>query len=95
VLKNTDLAALYEQGEFAVMTMEEYIDLLAECIEMLPARIIIHRMTGDGPKSLLIAPLWSANKRVVLNTIQREFTKRDVRQGRKYISGKTGNPERT
>jgi len=95
VLKNTDLAALYEQGEFAVMTMEEYIDLLAECIELLPSRIIIHRMTGDGPKSLLIAPLWSANKRVVLNTIQREFTIRDVRQGRKYISGKTGNPERT
>jgi len=95
VLKNTDLAALYEQGEFAVMTMEEYIDLLSECIEMLPSRIIIHRMTGDGPKSLLIAPLWSANKRIVLNTIQREFTKRDVRQGRKYISGKIGNPEMT
>jgi len=95
VLKNTDLAALYEQGEFAVMTMEEYIDLLSECIEMLPSRIIIHRMTGDGPKSLLIAPLWSANKRIVLNTIQREFTKRDVRQGRKYISGKIGNPEKT
>ena len=95
VLQNTDLAALYELGEFSVMTLEEYIDLLAECIEMLPARIIIHRMTGDGPKSLLIAPLWSANKRVVLNTIQREFIKRDVRQGRKYISGKTGNPEMT
>ena len=92
VLQNTDLAAHYERGEFAVMTMAEYIDLLAECIEMLPARIIIHRLTGDGPKSLLIAPLWSANKRVVLNTIQREFTIRDVRQGRKYISGKTGNP---
>ena len=95
VLKITDLAALYDQGEFTVMTMEEYIDLLAECIEMLPSRIIIHRMTGDGPKSLLIAPLWSANKRVVLNTIQREFAIRDVRQGRKFIQEKTGNPERS
>lgn len=83
VLQNTDIAALYEREEFSVMTLDEYIDLLAECIEILPARIIIHRMTGDGPKSLLIAPLWSANKRVVLNTIQREFMKRDVRQGRK------------
>ena len=94
VLKNTDLAALHSQGKFAVMTMEEYIDLLAECIEMLPPRIIIHRMTGDGPKSLLIAPLWSANKRVVLNTIQREFTRRDVRQGRKYITGMNNNPDK-
>jgi len=60
------------------MTMPEYIDLLAECVERLPPDMVIHRLTGDGPKSLLIAPLWSMNKREVLNTIRREFTQRDV-----------------
>ena len=66
------------------MTMGEYIDLLAECIEKLPPGMVIHRLTGDGPKSLLIAPLWSANKREVLNTMQREFTRKDVQQGRNF-----------
>jgi len=84
VLKNTDLALLYKQGGFEVMTMPEYIDLLAACIERLPSGMVIHRLTGDGPKSLLIAPLWSANKREVLNTIRREFTQRDVQQGRHF-----------
>jgi len=84
VLKNTDLALLYEQGGFEVMTMPDYIDLLAECIERLPSGMVMHRLTGDGPKSLLIAPLWSANKREVLNTIRREFTQRDVQQGRHF-----------
>lgn len=84
VLRNTDLASLYAKEEFAVMTMGEYIDLLAECIEKLPPGMAIHRLTGDGPKSLLIAPLWSADKRMVLNTIQREFTRKDVQQGRYF-----------
>jgi len=82
VLRNTDLADMYEAGEFEVLTREEYIDLLAECVERLPERMVIHRLTGDGPKSLLIAPLWSADKRGVLNDIYREFTRRNVRQGR-------------
>jgi radical SAM protein (TIGR01212 family) len=82
VLKNTGLAEMYARGDFEVLTMEQYIDLLAECIERLPAGIVIHRLTGDGPKSLLVAPLWSANKRNVLNTIRREFTARNIRQGR-------------
>ena len=82
VLKNTDLADMYEAGEFEVLTREEYIDLLAECVERLPERIVLHRLTGDGPKSLLIAPLWSGDKRGVLNGIYREFTRRNVRQGR-------------
>jgi uncharacterized protein len=82
VLRNTDLADMYAAGEFEVLTRDEYIDLLAECVERLPERMVIHRLTGDGPKSLLIAPLWSADKRGVLNGIYREFTKRNVRQGR-------------
>lgn len=82
VLRNTDLADMYAAGEFEVLTREEYIDLLAECVERLPERMVIHRLTGDGPKSLLIAPLWSADKRGVLNGIYREFTRRNVCQGR-------------
>jgi len=88
VLKNTDLAVLYAKDGFKVMTMPEYMDLLAECIERLPSDMVIHRLTGDGPKSLLIAPLWSANKREVLNTIRREFTQRDVQQGRYFNKSK-------
>lgn len=82
VLKNTDLAKMYAEGEFDVLSMDQYIDILADCIERLPPEIVIHRLTGDGPKSLLVAPLWSANKRNVLNTIRREFTARGVVQGR-------------
>lgn len=82
VLRNTDLADMYKAGEFEVLTREEYIGLLAECVERLPENIVIHRLTGDGPKSLLIAPLWSADKRGVLNGIYREFTRRNVCQGR-------------
>jgi len=85
VLKNTDLAALYEGGELDVMSMSEYLALLVECIEKLPPGLVIHRLTGDGPKSLLIAPLWSANKREVLNTIQRVFREKDVRQGKYFV----------
>ena len=82
VLKNTDLAKMYAEGEFDVLSMDQYIDILADCIERLPPEIVIHRLTGDGPKSLLVAPFWSANKRNVLNTIRREFTARGVVQGR-------------
>ena len=82
VLKNTDLAKMYAEGEFDVLSMDQYIDILADCIERLPPEIVIHRLTGDGPKSLLVAPLWSANKRNVLNSIRREFTARGVVQGR-------------
>lgn len=84
VLKNTDLADLCARGELHIMSLQEYIGLLAECVEMLPPDMVIHRLTGDGPKSILLAPLWSANKRVVLNTIQQEFRKKDVRQGRTF-----------
>jgi len=84
VLKNTDLAGLYEQKTFEVMSLNEYIDLLADCIERLPPGLVIHRLTGDGPKALLIAPLWSANKREVLNTIRRKFTQHNVVQGRLF-----------
>lgn len=81
VLKGTDLADIYEKTPFPVMEMDEYLDLVLDCIALLPPRIVIHRITGDGPKKLLIAPLWSANKRLVLNTLTRRFKERGITQG--------------
>lgn len=84
VLKNTDLAEDYEKGLFQVYTMEEYLDLLISCLEHLSPDIVIHRITGDGPKDLLIAPTWSSKKRTVLNTLHQEFKIRNTWQGRLY-----------
>ena len=53
------------------MTLEEYCGLVRDCLQVLPDDIVIHRLTGDGPKSLLIAPLWSADKKRVLNTMRK------------------------
>lgn len=82
VLKNTDLAADYENGAFQVMTMDGYIDTVIDCLEHLRPDIVIHRLTGDGPKDLLLAPLWSSAKRTVLNTLHREMKARGAYQGR-------------
>ena len=84
VLKGTDLAADYQKGAFSVLSMDEYLDVLFECIEILPPDMVVHRITGDGPKSLLVAPQWSADKKRVLNTIRREMKRRDIRQGKRY-----------
>ena len=72
VLKGTDLASDYEAGKFDVLTEDEYIDILKRCVKIIPEDIVIHRLTGDGDKKLLIAPLWSGNKKHVINRIQRE-----------------------
>lgn len=82
VLEGTDLAESYRRGEFNTLSMEEYIDLLISCIEHLPPDTVIHRISGDGPKNLLIAPLWSGNKRLVLNTVHQEMKRRGAYQGR-------------
>ena len=84
ILKNTDLLNDYQSGSFKALTMEQYIDLLAKCIEYLPPNMVVHRITGDGPKNLLVAPLWSADKKKVLNSINAEFKRRDITQGRLY-----------
>lgn len=86
VLKHTDLADYYLKENFHILTQHEYINLLIKCIERLPPRMVIHRITGDGPKSLLIAPKWSANKRMVLNETLKAFRLRDTYQGRLYAS---------
>lgn len=84
VLKGTDLAEDYLAGKFQVYSMEEYLELVIDCLEHLNPEIIIHRLTGDGPKDLLIAPLWSSAKRTVLNTLHRECKLRHAFQGKQY-----------
>lgn len=82
VLKGTDLADYYQNHPFPIFSMEEYINFVIDCAELLPPELVIHRLTGDGPKSLLIAPSWSGNKRLVLNTLARRFKERNTWQGR-------------
>lgn len=73
VLKGTDLADDYLAGKFKTLSLEEYIDILDGCLEVIPTSVVIHRLTGDGAKKDLIAPMWSANKKNVLNTLQKKF----------------------
>lgn len=75
VLKGTDLASDYEKGLFRTLLFDEYIDLLADCVRLLPRDMIVHRLTGDGPKNLLIAPMWSADKKRVMNAIHQRLKK--------------------
>lgn len=84
ILKHTDLADYYEQTSFPVFSLEEYVDMVISCLEICRPDMVIHRITGDGPKSLLIAPLWSSSKRHVLNTIHKELKRRNTWQGRLY-----------
>ncbi|WP_305042459.1 TIGR01212 family radical SAM protein [Geoalkalibacter sp.] len=81
VLAGTPLGALYEQGEVAVLEQEAYVRLAADFIERLHPRTLIQRLTGDGPRDLLLAPLWSLNKWEVLNAIDGELERRGTRQG--------------
>ena len=81
VLKNTVLASYYEQHPFHILTMEEYINHLIICLSQLRKDIVIERMTGDGPKDLLIVPKWIGHKRLVLNTIHKEMKQRNFTQG--------------
>lgn len=84
VLKGTDLLEDFNNGKFKTLTLEEYTDILCECLERIPKDTAIHRLTGDGDKRLLVSPLWSGDKKRVLNTINREFRERNIIQGSKY-----------
>lgn len=83
VLKGTDLERDYLEGMFTALTLYEYIDILAKCIEILPKEVVVHRITGDGDKKLLVAPLWSADKKTVLNSINKYFSDKNITQGTK------------
>lgn len=83
VLAGTDLAKY--RSYFKTLTLEQYVNLVLECIEQLPQDIVIHRITGDGPKKILLAPEWSASKKTVMNTIHREMKLQDSWQGKKVV----------
>lgn len=74
LLKNTKLAQIYEKQPFHIYTLEEYCVIISRCLEIIPKDIVVHRITGDGPKNLLIEPKWSGDKKKVLNTLSKYIT---------------------
>ena len=84
ILKGTKLASEYEANPFPLFELEEYCDFVIDCLEILPPNMVIHRLTGDGPRKLLIAPLWSTDKKRVLNTIAKRMKERYTWQGKNY-----------
>lgn len=89
VLKNTRLAEQYARGEFDLLTLEEYVDIIVSQLEVFPKECIIQRLTGDGGRDTLIGPLWSLKKFVVLNEIDKLMVGRDTYQGARYKSVKS------
>ncbi|MBQ4537545.1 MAG: TIGR01212 family radical SAM protein [Lachnospiraceae bacterium] len=81
VLKNTDLEWYYQKKDFEILSKEDYLNILTDCLAHLSPDIVIHRVTGDGPKELLIAPTWSLNKRDVLNSLHQKLKEENIYQG--------------
>lgn len=84
LMKDTRLVELYEKGELQVMTQEDYVDLVVDCIEKLPEDMVVHRITGDAPRDTLIEPKWSLKKWEVINAIEHQMMDRSTWQGKKY-----------
>ena len=82
VIEGTDLAIDFKKGKFKTLSLEEYTDILCKAIELLPEKVVIHRITGDGVKKSLIAPLWSGDKKRVLNYINKQMDERKILQGK-------------
>lgn len=85
VLKGTPIAAQLERGEFKLLELDEYVDIIVSQLEVFPKETIIQRLTGDGAKDDLIGPLWSLKKFVVLNEIDKEMLRRDTWQGKRAV----------
>ena len=86
VLRGTDLAADWAAGKVPLPELEEYISWLEACVRAIPRHVVIHRLTGDGAKRDLLAPLWSGDKKRVLNAIQTTFVQNDVEQGSDFAN---------
>lgn len=84
IMQNTVMAKLYEEEQFYILTLDEYIDIVCEQIQLFPTDFVIERLTGDGDKSQLIEPQWSANKRSVLNGIDKRLVQLDAWQGKNF-----------
>ena len=81
ILKGSQMAAEYEKNPFSLVELEEYLDLILTCVARLPQSVVIHRLSGDGAKALLIGPAWSANKKLVLNRMMQKFRENGIFQG--------------
>ena len=81
VLNGTDLEIAYRNREFSCMTLEEYTEVLIESLRRIPKNMVIHRLTGDGPKEILVAPAWSKDKKRVLNYIRKQIENYPGEQG--------------
>ncbi len=92
ILRDTELAEEWEEGRVPVMELEAYISVLEQCVEHLPREMVIHRLTGDGAKRDLLAPLWSGDKKRVLNAIHQAFVRDNVEQGRFAPKKRQGEP---
>jgi len=84
IMKKTKLGKMYLESPFKMLTLDEYKDIVCDQLEILNPNVIVHRLTGDSPRELLIAPLWSLKKLVVMNEIDKELRKRDTYQGTKF-----------
>lgn len=85
ILKGTTISKMYKENIFKTLSLEEYVDIVCDQIELLPEETVIQRITGDGGKDDLIAPLWSLKKFVVINEIDKELVRRNSFQGIKYL----------
>lgn len=85
IIKDTPLRDFLNNGQIVPMEQEEYINLVCDQLEILPEEMVIHRLTGDGKRDELLAPLWSLKKWEVLNRIDDEMKRRGTFQGSKYV----------
>lgn len=85
ILKNTDLEKYYQKNPFKLLSADEYINLICDSLEILDENISIHRITGDGPKDILIEPKWILNKRYILNGVDKELKRRNSYQGKNIL----------
>ncbi len=83
IIKDTDLEKEYYAHKFRTLELEEYANIICQCIEVLPENVVVHRLTGDGDKRSLIAPLWSADKKKTINYINKQMDIKKVIQGSK------------
>lgn len=81
VIEGTDLAEDYRKGSFACMEKNEYLETICTLLQLIPSNVVIHRLTGDGDKKTLIAPLWSGNKKDVLNSLNTMLREKNIFQG--------------
>jgi len=85
LMKQTPMEKVYEKGELEFLSQEDYIELITRGITMIPKEMVVHRLTGDAPRELLIGPMWSLNKWEVLNSIDKALKDNDLWQGKNFI----------